>query len=454
MRFPLIRSRYLRAVAIALALIVCMAVSLGFPHVFAAPLIRDSSANSNHAGQRFAARLDSGLTDNGITEPPQGNLGGDFIIHCDNTPEAGAPVQQFDPILFNGQVAPHDHLFFGSTGVTQTATDLGLEGSSTTCKDTQDTGAEWVPALYYHHNGNPVSLQDLWTQNATGTHVYVRVYYVESVPTTDAKGYADEQFVPESLQMVAGFPAASSPPCWNCKHAPSDEEYQVLWDCGANNIVSTQMSAWPYNCNYNNQQQFDGLVGHVMFPSCWDGKGIASTAPGGNPEQPVSGPGSGSFGQPLFLSPTVPVPPGISSTFDLKYENLTTAQCPAGYQYIPRISVRVHTLITNPCPEFADSDWQDCLPGGVPGLPTTQPPDIRLMLSTMGMSGGPPTIGPWYTMHADYWNTWQQYPTTAPASAGNGKLDDNVLYCLGTGRSSTHTLPCGFVTDNHYPPQN
>lgn len=47
---------------------------------------------------------------------------------------------------------------------------------------------------------------------------------------------------------------------------------------------------------------------------------------------------------PVFLSKTIPTPTGFP-------------------YHIPRIAVRVHTLITNPCPEYPDADTTDCMPG-------------------------------------------------------------------------------------------
>lgn len=469
MRFNMNRlSRTASLRLLTIALMVCVAVPLGLHLASVAP----TSAHS--IGQPTAnAALDAGLSSNGDSEELTKNLlPGDFIVHCDNTPEAGAPVQPFDPILFNGTTSPHYHLFFGNNGVKQTTTDADLEQNpskpATTCQDSQDTAAEWAPALYYRHDSQLPTNNDLWTQcqsttlspcpvNASDKHVYVRVYYVESVPTSDPNGYADEQYVPDSLQMVAGFPMATKPPCWGCTDPKTgqpeltDAKYQVYWDCGASPTVTTTISLWPYNCNANpnySKDNLDGLVGIVTFPDCWDGRGLSTV------DQSPNQKGYGSFGQPVFLSKTIPIPTGFSTKFDLAYENLATGQCPAGFPYhIPHISVRVHTLVTNPCPEYPDSDTADCMPG----LSGT-PPKIQLMVSTMGMNGGTPVPGPWYTMHADYWNTWQQGPVTPPTNPltqGNGTLDDNVAYCLGKYISYTvkHS-PCGFIKDGHYPPLN
>src|SRR5689334_7007184 len=109
MRFDLTRVVSWRVVTVVLALVMCVAVPLGIHLASAAPPSAHAAVHS-----AMITALDNGPSDNGDAEPPKGALPDDFVIHCDNTPEAGAPVQPFDPILFNGGTAPHNHLFFGN----------------------------------------------------------------------------------------------------------------------------------------------------------------------------------------------------------------------------------------------------------------------------------------------------------------------------------------------------
>ena len=101
------------------------------------------------------------------------------------------------------------------------------------------------------------------------------------------------------------------------------------------------------------------VTAKVEFPSCWNGKNTRSTS--------VSYPSSG--------------------------------KCPRTFQYrIPQVSYRVRWRIVDPCV------------GAVPCTPDDAPDaNIKLTLSS----------GPYYTMHADFWNTWNQ-----------AKLDQLVTTCL------------------------
>jgi hypothetical protein len=58
-------------------------------------------------------------------------------------------------------------------------------------------------------------------------------------------------------------------------------------------------------------------------------------------------------------------------------------------------------------------------------------------------SGAP---GPWYTGHADYWQTWQQGSSPPSTGSAPGTLNSLTCYCLDLANT------CGFITDRNYPP--
>jgi hypothetical protein len=63
------------------------------------------------------------------------------------------------------------------------------------------------------------------------------------------------------------------------------------------------------------------------------------------------------------------------------------AQCPASHpKYLPALSIRIHFRIQDPCA------------GATPCGPADGGQHVRIKLSS----------GPYYTMHADFWNTWVQ----------------------------------------------
>jgi hypothetical protein len=139
------------------------------------------------------------------------------------------------------------------------------------------------------------------------------------------------------------------------------ESHHVAWSCGG----STPDADHPYDCEpyRGDGDTVDGVVAEVDFPQCWDG---ASTS----------------------FSPDDP---------HVAY--LEHGSCPAGYPtLIPRLRVRVHLGIWDPC-----AGRTPCTPDDTPIA------NLALTFSS----------GPYYTFHADVWNTWDQ-----PA------LDELVRRCL------------------------
>jgi hypothetical protein len=124
----------------------------------------------------------------------------------------------------------------------------------------------------------------------------------------------------------------------------------VTWNCGG----PTPPSSHPYDCTpYQGSanQTVDGVVGYVDFPQCWDGTHLDSA----------------------------------DHMSHMAYE--TADGCPAGYPvYLPRLRLRVHYGIWDPCA------------GARPCGPADPDTNVAFSLSS----------GPYYTLHADFWNTWKQ----------------------------------------------
>jgi len=135
----------------------------------------------------------------------------------------------------------------------------------------------------------------------------------------------------------------------NAMAASVGENPHASWSCGAKGHRRTPIVDHPYDCGrYARRWPFvDGVVGRVAFPSCWDGLG--------------RGPA------------------------DVAY--VVDGLCPPGFPHrLPTIEMQVHFGILDPC-----------LSGvfcGAKGFGT----NVVLSLSS----------GPFYTLHADFWNTWHQ----------------------------------------------
>ena len=345
--------------------------------------------------------------------------GGEFIIRCLMTGE----VRSVDPIMAPGGTAPHVHMFFGNTSVLPTSTAAGLRTHTTTCQDSNDTAAYWAPEGFfggapYLPGCTPATGGDYTCGTDPNTTIYVRAYYLTSAGPNTGE-------LPPGLIMVAGTPDATAPPA---------NQRVVYWDCGANPAVQTPESLWPYDCgpfrddpNFTDQE---GLTEIISFPSCWDGK-KSFTTPNGTTKVPG------------YFDPSMNM-----GTSDLAYP-------PCGGNYpdpVPHLSLRIHYVnmysvsddahgvFPSSCAQ-ASGLSEPCETQAQEGL-STPPDDIGLQLSATQTGGAP---GPWYTEHADYWQTWQQGSSPPSANSAPGTLNSLTYQCLDLA------ITCGFVSDGHYP---
>jgi PKD repeat protein len=179
--------------------------------------------------------------------------------------------------------------------------------------------------------------------------------------------------MPPGLQMIAGNKNAAGP--LKNPHA--------FWFCGA----STPSVHHPYDCRpyAGLNRSVDGVIGRVEFPNCWDGTGLGPS--------------------------------------DVAYRS--SGSCPSGFPHpIPQLSYRVHFGIWDPCA------------GLTPCTPTNAPSsNIKLTLSS-GSSTSVSSNGAFYTLHTDFWNTWNQ-----------SKMDQLVADCVnahvacGKQRTATNQSP-------------
>ncbi len=179
--------------------------------------------------------------------------------------------------------------------------------------------------------------------------------YVNGRIITPLRGRA--YYVGDRNTSVETIPGGLQMIAGNKGATSASENLHVSWFCGA----ETPISSHPYNCRpyAGLNSSVDGVIGRVDFPVCWDGTGLGQT--------------------------------------DVAYAD--KGVCPADYSHlIPHLNFRVHFGI-----------WDPCL-GAKPCSSTNAPEkNIKLTLAS----------GPYYTLHADFWNTWNQ-----------PHLDDLVVKCL------------------------
>jgi Domain of unknown function (DUF1996) len=369
-----------------------------------------------------AASLSAGWSPPAVRASAAGN--GEFIIRCPMTGE----VQAIDPIMAPAGTAPHVHMFFGNDSVSATSTAPSLRSHGTTCQDSNDTAAYWAPESFL--NGSPFLPGCTLLPGGSGnyrcgtdpnTTIYIRAYYLTGTGASTGE-------LPPGLIMVAGTPDATAPP---------SSDKVVSWTCGANPSVQTPVSLWPYDCSlFRNDPNFgpkeqEGLTEIIDFPSCWNG--LASfTAPNG----------------------TAKVPGYFDPSLNMGTSDLAYPPCAGSYDHpFPHVSMRIHyvglftasndtkTIYPSSCAE-ASGLSETCQTQAQRGL-SVPPDDIGLQLSSTQTGGAP---GPWYTAHADYWQTWQQGSAPPSPSSARGTLNSLTYYCLDLANT------CKFITNANYPP--
>jgi hypothetical protein len=166
----------------------------------------------------------------------------------------------------------------------------------------------------------------------------------------------------------------------------------------------------------------------IDFPSCWNGLSSYPTPNGHGPGGKAMVPG--------YFDPSMG---SMSDMNDLAYPPCTGQFDIA----VPHVSMRIHyinlwnvnndekTVYPSSCGQIENLSEACQTEQQVYGT-TGAPADIGLDLSSTQTGGKP---GPWYTEHADYWQTWQQGDPLVPNDDPNsGNLNSLTYYCLDLAR--------------------
>ncbi len=130
----------------------------------------------------------------------------------------------------------------------------------------------------------------------------------------------------------------------------------MSWFCGERSPVRP----WPYDCRPYQTPKEDGVRAVIAMPFCWDGANLDS---------------------PDHVSHVIYPRPNDRTP------HTNPAPCPASHPVnIPSISIRAHFPFKDPCA------------GQTPCGPDSGGRNVRFRLSS----------GPYYTLHADFWNAWIQ----------------------------------------------
>ena len=156
--------------------------------------------------------------------------GGGFTVQCDFSHSASV-----DPIVMPGHTGmSHLHEFFGNTTTNENSTGASLLAGSTTCSDSNNLSAYWVPALY--QDGTRVA------------PVSARVHY-------EGRG-ANVTAFPAGFMALTGRTDQSA--AWGCATR------------GAQPTFGTSVATVP-TCDPGSR-----LVAQITFPQCWDGTSLDS----------------------------------------------------------------------------------------------------------------------------------------------------------------------------------
>jgi hypothetical protein len=160
------------------------------------------------------------------------------------------------------------------------------------------------------------------------------------------KDIAPVTSLPKNIKIIGGN-----------QHATSRKDNPALrWYCGE----GSPERPFPYDCRPYTHEGEDGIRAIVDLPFCWDGTHLDS---------------ADHMSHVIYSDPTDTTP------------HVEPKQCPASHpKYLPAVSIRIHFRIMDPCA------------GKRPCGPNDGGENVRIKLSS----------GPYWTMHADFWNTWVQ----------------------------------------------
>lgn len=211
------------------------------------PLPAFQRAQGHIARRRVAlmSALALAVSLNVVTPPPAEAL---MKAHC--KPEVGYGF--IDPVVYHGVSGPtgHNHTFFANQKLLtlpnpNAANYADLSGAATTCQNTDDTAAYWIPTLLYKATGKPVPLNAMIS------------YY----RTFDHKDTGVAEPLPADLRMVGGNAKATGP----------QDVRHFNWTCNMNSSrKGPYISPEQANCAAATGSVVR-LTAHVDFPSCWDG---------------------------------------------------------------------------------------------------------------------------------------------------------------------------------------
>lgn len=175
-----------------------------------------------------------------------------------------------DPIVHPGHPgASHSHEFFGSAATDATSTGPSLRGTATTCEDTEDTAAYWVPTLS--------------VDGVAVDPTFVRAYY-RAAPGADVREVVAP---PLGLAMIAGDPDRTAvgddgPATTHDHGAMADEGHDHGGPAPTTVPGSDPTAAAGWGCGLRPRRLHvepptdctdpSPLTLQLRFPDCWDGE--------------------------------------------------------------------------------------------------------------------------------------------------------------------------------------
>jgi uncharacterized protein DUF1996 len=210
----------------------------------------------------------------------------------------------------------------------------------------------------FYANETTNATSTLASMRAGGTtcnvHADTAGYWVPSVQLGDRSPHPVKlrvYYVGTIGETIEDLPRGIQEIAGNRSATSPAENPGIAWSCGAKPGGKTPISSHPYDCAYwaRRFDFVDGVVGIITFPNCWDGIGL--------------------------------LPEDMSDPVD--------GACSVDFPHVlPIVSLRIHFGVIHPCDA-----------GTTCKAHQASDTDIRFSLSS----------GAYYTLHADFWNTWGQH---------------------------------------------
>ena len=173
-------------------------------------------------------------------------------------------LQRVDPLLSPGVASNHLHSITGADGFKANMNFQDTQGATcTTAAVSQDKSNYWMPALFFHNNGQFTRVPEAYNR---------KIYYKYG---NSKCAYDDRSEFPQNFRMMTGSATQRVENDTMMGSAGS----QMQWSCHDGSSKPPTATGFPTGFQSCNDKNVPGLAASMRFPSCWNGQDFDQNNP-------------------------------------------------------------------------------------------------------------------------------------------------------------------------------